>query len=171
MTKANSEIELALSRVALGVHAQMYKGVKVPTMEPQRKTIVHDVWHGKNLSERHQRAWQITVNLFKDAAGVSPRGVMFGERIGGDGDGLPIPRVYNNYAQERLDYLKNYKLHRHEWLLLFRLISEHFQSVKSLSLQELGKQMSGYGDGAQARAAGVASIQRLFDSLAEFHGI
>jgi hypothetical protein len=166
------EVELALSRCALGVHSQMYKGVKVPELEPQRKTLMHDAWHGKNLSARHQKAWRITVDLFRDAVGISPPSSMFAERIGGGGDGsLPIPRAGQNYQQDRIEYLMGYFLHKHQRVLLHRLLIEHFQSVKSGSLAELGKQMSGYADTAQSRAAGVTSMQRLLDSLAEFHGI
>jgi hypothetical protein len=170
MNTNKNEIELALSRVALGVHAEMYKGAKLTEFEPQRKTVVHDAWHGKKLSARHQEAWYLTVQLFKDAAGVSPGNGGYGEKIG-SGSGVGIPRVHSNYAQRRLEMLRDNHLHSHEFRLLHRLMTETIQQVKVCSLQDLGRAMDGYEDSAQARAAGVTNLHRLFDSLAEFHGI
>jgi hypothetical protein len=165
------EIQLAIGRVAMGVLTAPYTGVKNPQFEPQRRTTVHDAWHGKKLSERHQRAWRATVDMFIEAAGVSARGSSYGEATGGGGDGPALPTAYINSAQVRIERLRDYHLHSHEWRLLGALIMETFQNVKLHSLQQLGKQMSGYGDEAQARAAGVATLHRLFESLAEFHGI
>lgn len=164
------EIQLALSRVAVGIQSKLYKGAKLPAFEPQRKTVVHDCWHGGKLSEKHQRVWHQTVGLFRDAVGVSPGNGGYGDNVGG-GDGAKMPTVYYNLAQERVEYLREFHLHHHEWRLLYSLILEHFQNVKLFSLQELGLAMDGYKQEQQARAAGVASLHRLLDSLAEFHGI
>ncbi len=170
MTTGNSlEIQLAISRVAMHLQSDIYAGAKNKLFEPQRNTIVHDAWHGKKLSERHQEAWYLTIKLFRDAAGISPGNGGYGDRPAGAGADA-VPSVYYNAAQQRLDRLKG-RLHNHEFRLLYALTMEHFQSVKIYSLAELGKRLSGYIDTAQGRASGVTTIQRLCDSLAEFHGI
>lgn len=164
------EVQLAIGRVAMGILTTPYTGAKITAFEPQRKTTIHDAWHGKKLSARHQQAWAMTMALFKEAAGVSPGNGGYGDCVGG-GDGQPMPVVYSNSAQLRLERLRDQHLHHHEWRLLGTLTMENFNNVKLYSLQHLGQQMSGYRDEAQARAAGVATLHRLMDSLAEFHGI
>lgn len=165
------EIQLAISRVAMGVLTEPYRGERNTLFEPQRRTVVHDAWHGERLSERHQVAWRMTVNLFLEAGGRSAKGSSYGEATGGTGDGQPLPTAYVNVAYQKLERLRDQHLHNHEWRLLHALMMETLQNVKLHSLEQMGKIMSGYGDKAQARASGVTSLQRLFDSLAEFHGI
>ena len=164
------EIQLALSRVAVGIQSELYRGCKLAGYEPRRKTVVHDAWHGKKLSERHQKAWKETLMLFERAAGVSPRNGGYGERRGG-GERPTKPVARSNRAQASLELLYGQHLHHHEWRLLHSLVLEHFQGVKVFTLQQLGRLRDGYNDEAQARAAGITNLHRLFDSLAEFHGM
>lgn len=166
------EVQEAIARTAQGILTAPYAGVKVKEFEPQRRTLMHDAWHGNKLSYRHQEAWRRTVNLFRDAEGSSPRSSSYGEAIGGgESDGFRVPTAGENPAMERLRYLCETYLPNHESRLLRMLMLETFQAVKMYSLEQLGKHMSGYGDSAQARAAAIGRLHGMLDSLAEFHGI
>lgn len=171
MSDAHSlEIQLAIGRVAMGILTEPYRGAKLAEYEPRRKTAMHDAWHGGRLSERHQRAWRMTMNIFEDAAGISPRNGGYGEATGGGG-GEVVPMVYNNRAQALLERLVNQHLHTHERRLLMTLVTENFQAVRLYRLEQLGNAMDGYADKAQARAAAIGGMHRLLESLCEFFSI
>lgn len=170
-TAVSLDVQLALTRVAIGIYSETYKGVKIESYEPPRGTVLHDLWHGRRLSHRHQEAWRLTVALFDEAAGVSPANTLSavsGQPGASDGH---LPRVWSNAAQEKLDRINEFYLHFHEKRLL-RLLQHDLQNPgRIMHLDEIGMKISGYKDKAQARAAAAASIHRLLDSLAEFHGI
>lgn len=167
------EVQQAIARTAAGILTAPYRGEKLPAMEPQRRTVMHDAWHGGRLSGRHQIAWQMVINLFRDAAGESPRstGVYADAVPSGDTDGFRVPTARENWQLQQLNRLCNEHLHDHERRLLKILAQETFQNCKMHSLGQLGKLMDGYGDDAQSRAAGVSTIHRLLDSVCEFFQI
>ncbi len=168
------ETEIAISRAAVGILSEMYRGSKVPQLEPRRGTVVHDCYHAKKLSTRHQRTWDAVYRIFLNAAGSSVPNSGYGEARGGSGEGAMMLRGSTNAAQQTLDHLRQFHLHTHEWQLLSELVRDQWQvgahGERLLRLDWLGLSLSGYRDAAQARSAGVASIHRLLDSLAEYLG-
>lgn len=178
MTKPSAstelEIQIALRRVAIGIYSEAYKGVKLSGFEPERASVVHDLWHAFKLSGRHQRAWERTTALFREAAGVSPGNTLSAalSQRGGNGNGSDrLVRVHYNEAQETLDRIYEFHLRWHERRLLELLRLDYHNKGRLMHLDEIGLKLSGYKDKAQARAAAAASIHRLLDSLAEFYGL
>lgn len=166
----SAETAVALRRVAQAI--SVYQGVKLETYRPaNKKTLVYDAWNSGNLSKRHQQAWTWTYDLFQGAAGTSPQNMFSAASGSRQGGGTAVTlRGGCNAAQTRLEWLRDHYLHHHEWKLLVLLMSDMIQAGRLVRLDELGAALSGYAT-AQGRSAGVSAIQRLLESLCEFHGI
>jgi hypothetical protein len=171
VNKRDVEQELALHRVAIGIYAQIFVPVRSEEFQPRKGTLMHDLWQGKRLTLRHQRAWQhFTVDLYNASGKSGPVVSSYGDGGSAPKTDFKLPTARVNAEYRRLERLGS-TLIREESILLRDLISDEVQCPGFIKLEVLGFATNGYKDDAQARAAGAARVTCLLEKIASFYSI